>query len=85
MENWNRFDGSPPNVSLDTYLQLELSNGNKPIEKAHIFTFTPIGRGTVYPDIFAWRIATEEDYNEYQQRKAEHRLMLHNNNKSITK
>lgn len=81
MVNWTRFDGNPPNVSPDTYLQLELSNGNKPIEKAYVFTFSPIGRGTTYPDILAWRIATEGEYNEYQNRKLEYRAMLQSGGK----
>ena len=65
-------DGNCP-VDANVYVQLRLANGHTPIEKAGTFYWGLNGRGDTYPIIEAYRIASEEEFNEYQKRKAEAR------------
>jgi hypothetical protein len=60
-------------VEDNTYVQLKLSNGNEPINKASVFTWGAIGRGVVYPHILGYRVVSEKEYNEYQERVANFR------------
>ena len=72
-EDYITFNGEFSPVSGDTYVQLKLANSNEPIDRAGIFTWSKEGRGIIYPHILGWRHATEEEYNEYQDKKAKRR------------
>jgi hypothetical protein len=64
------FTGGVSPVAGETKVQLKLSNGNEPIDLAEIFHWSKVGRGVEYPHILGWREATQEEYDEYQARKA---------------
>jgi len=70
------FVGDVNPTTRETIVQLKLSNDNEPIEKAGTFHWGFAGRGTTYPTIESWREATQEEYNEYQERKARKRKEL---------
>ncbi len=65
-------DGNCP-VDANEYVQLKLANGHTPIEKAGTFYWGLNGRGDTYPFIEQYRIASEEEFNKYQKRKADAR------------
>lgn len=74
------FNAGVSPVAGKTPVQLYLSNGNEPIERADIFNWSKGGRGEVYPHILGWREATVDELNEYQERKAKKRAELQNSN-----
>ena len=67
------FNGGVSPVAGETIVQLNLSNGNEPIELAETFNWSKVGRGTTYPHILGWKEATQEEFDEYQDRKAKRR------------
>jgi hypothetical protein len=66
-----RHKGQGLPVKPDTLVQLRLSNGNEPINYAHVFYWGSQGRGTLFPHIEAYRLATKQEYIEYQTKLAE--------------
>jgi len=70
------FTGGVSPVAGETTVQLKLSNGNRPIELAETFNWSKVGRGDTYPHILGWREASQEEFTEYQDRKAKRRAEL---------
>ena len=75
---YTQYNGSVSPVDGETIVQLRLANGNEPIDKAEIFYWGKVGRGKDFPDIWGYREATQEEFDEYQERKANHRAELKN-------
>lgn len=65
--NFIPFTGDECPVHPTDVVQLQLENGNAPINFAGVFHWGINGRGILYPVIKAWRHASDEEFVEYQR------------------
>lgn len=71
--NFTPFEGNVCPVHPREIVQLQLDNGNEPVNYAEIFHWGSHGRGTFYPKILGYKVVTQQAFEAYQTKLKEAR------------